>query len=469
MATAPPASECAGAPMRWCVWVLASAGKFFEGLVVFLGGFTLPLVVEQFQLSPLQQGGLSASSLIGILVGAVGLGGLADRLGRRPLFIAAMALLLLGLALVVLSPDPLWLAAGLLLIGLALGADYPIAHLVIAECVPVARRGRMVLSAFGFQALGILLATALAALLWPQGPEPASWRLLYLLPLPAVLLVLFGRLLLPRHSSWLLGGAELQAARQAMIQRSGAAITGWRLLLQPPLRRATALACLPWFLQDLATYGVGLSLPLLLAAAGATPRPAARAALWIELMLVLGIAAAIALADRWGRIPLQISGFLGCAAGLLLAGFALGSATPSLPLLAAGLALFQFMTNLGPNAQTYLLAGELFPPPLRGLGAGSAAAAGKAGAVITALVFPLVPQQGAGLLLLSLALTSLLGAAITWCFRQETRDRDLLAELWPELPTEPVPELPLEPSTDPLPVSSTPQPGAEAPSSAAPL
>ena len=432
MAVAPAPVDPAGAATRWAVWALASAGKFFEGMVVFLGAITLPLVAAEFELEGLQQGALSAISLVGILVGAVALGALADRLGRRPLFIAAMGLLVFGLALVALAPDPRWLAAGLLLIGFALGADYPIAHLVIAECMPVAIRGRMVLSAFGFQAIGVLLGTALAALLLPQAPEPVSWRLLYLLPLPAVLLVLLGRLLLPRHSPWLLGGADLQLARQSLGPGAASGASGW-LLLQPPLRRATALACLPWFLQDLATYGIGLSLPLLLVAAGAAARPAARASALIDLMLVLGISAAIALADRWGRIPLQITGFIGCAAGLALAGLALGPMAPSLPLLALGLALFQFMTNLGPNAQTYLLAGELFPTPLRGMGAGLAAAAGKGGAVLIALVFPLVlQQQGAGLLLALLACTSLLGAAITWWFRQETRDRDLFAEGPPE-------------------------------------
>ena len=463
-----PDGGSASASLRWSVWVLASAGKLLEGMVVFLGGITLPLLAGQFQLGALQEGGLSAASLIGILVGAIALGGLADRFGRRPLFIAAMGLLLLGLVLVLLSPTPLWLGAGLLLIGLALGADYPLAHLVIAECMPVARRGRMVLSAFGFQALGALLATALAALLWPQGPDPASWRLLYLLPLPAVLLVLLGRLLLPRHSAGLLGGADLQAARQALMQPGGAAAADWSLLLEPPLRRATALACLPWFLQDLSTYGVGLSLPLLLRSAG--DRSATRSAAVIDLMLVLGIATAIALADRWGRIPLQITGFLGCAAGLLLAGFAFGTAMPRLPLLVAGLTLFQFMTNLGPNAQTYLLAGELFPTPLRGLGAGIAAAAGKVGAVTTALVFPLALQQqhGAGVLLFSLAFTSLLGAAVTWWFRQETRDRDLLAEPLPVLLLQPRLEPLWSPPTDQPSVLPSPPPEGAAPSSAAP-
>jgi hypothetical protein len=87
------------------------------------------------------------------------------------------------------------------------------------------------------------------------------------------------------------------------------------------------------------------------------------------------------------------------------------------------------MTNLGPNSQTYLLAGEVFPlrlRGLRGLGAGFAAAAGKVGAVITAFFFTaLLRSMGSDRLLPLLALTSLLGALITWFYRIETRGMDM--------------------------------------------
>jgi MFS transporter, putative metabolite transport protein len=90
-------------------------------------------------------------------------------------------------------------------------------------------------------------------------------------------------------------------------------------------------------------------------------------------------------------------------------------------LLFGGFMLFNFMTNLGPNAQTYLLAGEVFPTNIRGKGAGFAAAFAKAGAAITAFVFPLVlASAGTDWLLIGLVFTSLLGAAVTWWFRIET-------------------------------------------------
>ena len=82
--------------------------------------------------------------------------------------------------------------------------------------------------------------------------------------------------------------------------------------------------------------------------------------------------------------------------------------------------LFNFMTNLGPNAQTYLLAGEVFPTAIRGKGAGFAAAFAKIGAVMTAFLFPILLERSARNLLYGLVVTSLLGAAVTWLFRIET-------------------------------------------------
>ena len=451
--------------MQWLVWALASAGKFFEGLIVFMGGIALPLISEEFALGAAERGAVTASTLLGILVGALWLGGLADRFGRKPVFIAEMVLLLLGLLGAAFSPGLPALLACLLLIGLALGADYPTAHLVIAESIPAAIRGRLVLGAFSFQAVGAVLGTSLAALVLEVRPELQAWRSFYLLLVLPVALVAWGRLFLPESSHWLMSrgdrlGAEQQLRRllnrqEISLQPLAAAAkpverrhqrARWRALFQGRLLRATTLSSVPWFLQDLSTYGVGIFTPVILAAAYGSRQSAtgpeassalaliqqdllgARGTAVIDLAFLAGIIAAIALADRWGRIPLQIVGFIGCALGLSLA--ALGSAaTPlgdNLPLIIGGFLLFQFMTNLGPNAQTYLLAGEVFPTHLRGLGAGVAAAAGKVGAVLTAFLFPvLLSRWGSGRLLPLLALCSLVGAGVTWMYRIETKGLDL--------------------------------------------
>jgi putative MFS transporter len=80
------------------------------------------------------------------------------------------------------------------------------------------------------------------------------------------------------------------------------------------------------------------------------------------------------------------------------------------------------MTNMGPNAQTYLLAGEVFPTHIRGYGAGFAASFAKIGAVATAFLFPfLLKGIGTQMLLVLLIISSLAGAVVTWMFRIETR------------------------------------------------
>ena len=140
------------------------------------------------------------------------------------------------------------------------------------------------------------------------------------------------------------------------------------------------------------------------------------------MLLIVGILAAVLLTDRVGRIRLQIIGFIGCAVGLGLAILSLHAAEPARSiLLFGGFMLFNFMTNVGPNAQTYLLAGEVFPTEVRGKGAGFAAAFAKVGAVLTAFLFPvLLADAGVNFLLSVLIATSLLGAWITWQFRIET-------------------------------------------------
>ena len=149
---------------------------------------------------------------------------------------------------------------------------------------------------------------------------------------------------------------------------------------------------------------------------------AAKGAGCIDLLLIVGIVCAVLFVNKAGSIRLQIFGFIGCAIGLAIAASSsYVSGGDRILLIFAGFMVFNFMTNLGPNAQTYLIAGEVFPTRVRGMGAGFAAAFAKIGAVSTAFLFPiLLADIGTQLLLYILVGTSLLGALITWLFRIDT-------------------------------------------------
>jgi MFS transporter, putative metabolite transport protein len=447
--------------MQWRIWLLASAGKFFEGLVVFMTGVALPLIVKDFGLSPVEKGIVGAAPLAGIMVGAIALGGLADIYGRRRMFVVEMVVFALFLTGLTWSPNYLWLVVFLFGVGLALGCDYPTAHLVISESIASKDRGKLVLSAFAFQAIGALVGTVVGFLILSNLPEISAWRWMYATAIVPGILVVLGRLRISDSGHWLMSQgrkaeAEAEVARllereppypkevrladlsaseeaaAARVRRTG----GWRELFTLPGRRATILASVPWFLQDLGTYGIGIFTPTILvkvighediaaqnvSALIARDILAAKGAALLDVLLIVGILAAVLLADRVGRIRLQIIGFIGCAAGLGLATLSLQAAEPARSiLLFGGFMLFNFMTNVGPNAQTYLLAGEVFPTEVRGKGAGFAAAFAKVGAVLTAFLFPvLLADAGINFLLGVLIATSLLGAWITWQFRIET-------------------------------------------------
>jgi MFS transporter, putative metabolite transport protein len=299
---------------------------------------------------------------------------------------------------------------------------------------------------------GLLLAVPV---LLKNIPEIGAWRWMYATAIVPALLVTIGRFFITESGHWLLSRGSIEEATRATARllareppypreiRLIAHVTshtvhhhGYKTLFGPANLRATIFASVPWFLQDLATYGIGIFTPTILAAAlghaVAHPRNladlitndelAAKGAALIDVLLLVGVVCAVLLADRIGRVPLQIFGFVGCAAGLLLASFSsYTTGTDQMVLIFAGFMLFNFMTNVGPNAQTYLLAGEVFPTHLRGTGAGFAAAVAKVGAILTAFLFPiLLADIGTHALLLILVGTSLIGALVTWLYRIET-------------------------------------------------
>ncbi len=442
--------------MQWRIWALAASGKFFEGFVVFMGGVTVPLIAREFHLAAAETGLVTSASLAGILVGTIALGGLADYFGRKLMFIAEMIIFCLFLALLIMVQNFLSLVICLFGVGMALGCDYPTAHMIISENIPSASRGRLVLGAFAFQAIGAMSGIAIGALVLVLDPSIDAWRWMYATALVPAVLITVARFFITESANWLIVRGAHEEAEQAVTRllyrrpvyprsvalvrhvadEASASKQSFLALFNARNRRATIFSSAPWFLQDLGTYGIGVFTPTLIAAAlGSGPdkirSPAdliasgihsAEAAALTTSLLIVGIVFAIALSDKLGRIRLQIFGFLGCAVGLVIATMSIDAVgAAKLNLIMAGVMLFNFMTNLGPNAQTYLLAGEVFPTEVRGMGAGFAAMIGKVGAVATTYGFPiLLVSLGTRTLLYALAASSVLGAIVTWMYRIET-------------------------------------------------
>tara|TARA_R100000027_G_scaffold27499_1_gene19905 strand:- start:2494 stop:3936 length:1443 start_codon:yes stop_codon:yes gene_type:complete len=480
--------------MQKRIWMLATAGKFFEGMVVFMTGVAIPLLHQNFGLSAAEKGIVGAAPLFGILIGATVLGGLADKFGRKKMFIAEMALFTIFLLGVALSPSFWFFVIFLFGVGAALGCDYPTAHVVISESIPSRARGKLVLGAFAFQAVGALFGTVIGFFILKIYPEPDAWRWMYGSILPLGVVIVFLRFFVPESAHWLVSQHRKEDATKELHKLLGRKPlypkeitlkmpkkphkdkkkgTSYAQLFSKKNRKATILASVPWFLQDLGTYGIGIFTPTILATMIGDKSGshniaaiihddllAAKGSAILDVLLIVGIIFAVFLVDKIGRIRLQIFGFLGCAVGLLLAALSLNpDGSTNLFLIFAGFMIFNFMTNIGPNAMTYLLAGEVFPTKVRGKGAGFAASFGKIGAVTTAFLFPvLLTSIGTANLLYVLIGTSIIGAGVTAWFGIETKGINLesLDETELEDPTTP----PGSPVVEAVAMSTDPKPAS---------
>jgi MFS family permease len=437
----------------WMLWILSAGLIALDGFDFFIIGVAMPFIQRDFGLNAGWVGAIATAALVGALIGSLTLGPITDQVGRQRMLVIDIGLFIaasLGTAFA-------WNAESLLffrfLVGVGIGADYPISVSYITENIPTRLRGRMVIGAFSFQSVGALLGALVGWLtIWifqQNAPELAiayAWR--WMLGVGVALSVLVGglRLLFLLESpSYYLAKGNYEAASKAASEllekdillepkavAEGVEITsnklekslGYRDLFSSTYIRQTALASVPWFLQDIATYGVGIFTPTIIAMLAFAEEgdlliqemASARGAAVVNVFLVVGFAIAILAINRIGRISLQILGFIGMAVGLGLLSFSGSNA--QIGLLFAGFILFNITMNLGPNSTTFLLSGEVFPPAIRASGAGLAGAIAKSGAVLGALSLPVLQETiGISNLLKLLAGICLLAAAATFALR----------------------------------------------------
>jgi len=428
------------------VWILSAMGVLLDGFDFFIIGVALPLIAHDFHMNAVTKGLVAVAAVAGAFLGALVFGQVADRIGRKGMFLVDIILFVVFSAASAAAWNPASLIVFRFLLGIGIGADYPIGVSYIAECVPTRLRGRLIVGAFAFQALGSLLGVLIGLVILKADPSLAAWRIMLafgVLPAVAVVLMREG---LPESVRWHLARGNYEKASHAASRLLGFPVT---LTAQnsPPVERRltfsslfkkryirrTIFASVPWFLQDISTYGIGIFTPTIMAAMalgggssfiakdiGATEGAAA-----VDLLLVVGFMLAIVLVHYVSRVTLQMVGFLGMALGLLMvAASSLYPATSDgrMGLIFGGFMVFNALMNMGPNSTTYLLSGETFPTSIRATGAGFAASMAKLGAVLGTFLFPILKAEiGISALLISLAVASALAAAVTYGFRVDTR------------------------------------------------
>jgi putative MFS transporter len=439
---------------RW-LWALSTGGTLLDGFAIFALGVAMPLIIAEFHIRPGVVGLIGAALVLGGVFGA-GIGGpVADRLGRRRLMLADMIIIGAGAAISALANGPTMLFVGQLLVGVGVGIDFPVSGTYVSEVLPERIRARMMVATIACQSVGMLVAAAITLLLLKNVESAQNWRLFLAIEGIIALLFFLLRLSEPDSPHWLMTRGKFARAahafihimpeqREAVLQLTSHArekslansvaptkAPGFSILFSRPYRARTVLVAVPWFLMDIATYGIGLFTPIILGAVDISGQTGglifsdlanARGSAAIDLFLFFGFLLGIWAVPRFGRIRMQAIGFASMAVGMLILMTAvrLSNSNWHIPLVFAGFILFNLLMNAGPNATTFTLAPILFPTQLRATASGFAAGAAKIGATLGVFVLPILKGKfGVPAVLGMVAAVSVMGLAVTLIFGHE--------------------------------------------------
>lgn len=272
------------------------AAIVFDGYDLIVYGSVVPALLEHpdWDLTPQQVGVIGSYALLGMFLGAITAGTLADRFGRRKLFIGCVVLFSLMMLAVAAAPNPAMLGLARFLAGLGFGGLAPTAIALVVESVEPRRRNLLnAVMLCGFPVGGVLAGLLGAMLL-----EPLGFRALFALGgLALVTLVPLAFWKLPESPGFVPGAA---AARPAHNER----LRGARTLVAITL---FALANVCGFLL---VYGLNTWLPQLMRQGGYALGPAIAFLIVFNLGGIAGAVAGSVLADRHGGRSVAGGAFL---------------------------------------------------------------------------------------------------------------------------------------------------------------
>ncbi|QLH25707.1 sugar porter family MFS transporter [Streptomyces sp. Rer75] len=453
-APAPPIDDAPSAVNRRLrvITIIATFGGLLFGYDTGVINGALPYMTDDLGLTPVTEGMVTSSLLLGAALGAVTGGRLSDARGRRRNILLLAVVFFLATLGCTLAPNTEVMIVARFALGLAVGGASVTVPVYLAEVSPAERRGALVTRNELMIVSGQLLAFTFNAIIARVGGESGGvWRwMLVIATVPAVVLW-FGMLVMPESPRWLASKGRFNEAFEVLKQvrsqpRAESELSEVSALAvkdeQQKLGGWQDMKATPW-MRKLMFVGFGIAIvqqitgvntimyygTQILTDAGFTSDSALTANIANGVISVLATFVGIWLLGRVDRRPMLMTGQLGTTCALLLIGvFSLvlpEGTIRAFAVLAMTVTFLAFQQG-AISPVTWLMLSEIFPTRMRGFGMGIAAVVLWLTNFAIGLVFPsLVSAMGISNTFFLFVAAGVLSLAFVKAYVPETRGRTL--------------------------------------------
>jgi putative MFS transporter len=350
---------------RKLLWV-SGTGWMFDAMDVGMLSFIIAALKVEWDLSSEQMGWIGSVQSIGMAVGALIFGLMADRVGRKNVFIITLLLFSIGSGISAFATSITVFLILRFFIGMGLGGELPVASTLVSESVPAEKRGRIVVLLESFWAAGWLIAAVISYFIIPK----YGWSTALLISATPALYALYLRMGLPDSPRF---EAIKEKERISPFQSLANLWTN-------EYRRRTTMLWIVWFCVVFSYYGMFLWLPSVMVLKGFSLIKSFGYVLIMTLAQLPGYFTAAWAIEKFGRKFVLAVYLIGTA----ISAFLFGNAESTTLLITSGILLSFF--NLGAWGGLYAYTPEQYPTIIRGTGSGSAAAFGRLGGVLGPLL-----------------------------------------------------------------------------------
>ena len=391
-----------------------------DGFDVLAISFAAPGIAQEWRIDRAALGIVLSMELLGMAIGAVVLGALADRVGRRNAIIVCLGLMSLGMGCITTAHTIFVLCVWRVLTGLGIGGMFAAANAVVAEVSNTRRRDLAVaLMTIGYP-IGAIVGGSVAAVLL----RSHDWRAIFVLgaAITFVMIPITG-VWLPESVLWLCNRRPARALER--LNRSLRALgyreadelpaaenlpSGQRPRLSgAPFLRPTVLLTLVYTLHFITFYFLLKWVPKIVVDMGYPPSAAAGVLVWANVGTAVGGAGIGLLSLRFAIRPLTVALLLASAVMV----FVFGHGQASLTQMSLICAVTGVCTS-GGGAGIYAIIARAFPADIRASGTGVVIGFGRGGTVLAPILAGLLFSCGYPLQLVAVIMGcgSLIAAAL---------------------------------------------------------